>query len=73
MVSDVPAHHPSRRCPMPWYWTDDVAEVMMSKGRLSACEASSLISRPVGIRSSCQTIEEAIEGFLEDGEIPLAA
>ncbi|HET9258718.1 MAG TPA: hypothetical protein VFP42_01155 [Acidimicrobiia bacterium] len=58
---------------MPWYWTDDVANVMIAHGRLSAAEAAGLIARPVGIRSACTNIEDAIEGLLEDGEIPLAA
>lgn len=58
---------------MPWYWTDDVANLMMANGRLSAADAAGLIAKPVGIRSACSTIEDAIEGLLEDGEIPLAA
>ena len=58
---------------MPWYWTDDVANFMIAKGRLGASEASALIDSPVGIRSESQTIEDAIAGFLDDGEIPLAA
>lgn len=58
---------------MPWYWTDDVANLMVATGRLSAADAAALIARPVGIRSTGTTIEDAIEGFLEDGEIPLAA
>ena len=58
---------------MPWYWTDDVATLMIADGRLSAADAAGLIASPVGIRSVCTTIEDAIEGLLEDGEIPLAA
>lgn len=58
---------------MPWYWTDDVANFMIAKGRMGVTEASALINSPVAIRSESQAIEDAIAGFLDDGEIPLAA
>lgn len=58
---------------MPWYWTDDVANFMIANGRMSVSDAAGLIQRPVGIRSTCQTIEDAVQELLEDGEIPLAA
>ena len=58
---------------MPWYWTDDVANLMVSTGRMDETELASLIAMPVAHRSEHQDIEDAIQEMLDDGEIPLAA
>lgn len=58
---------------MPWYWTDDVAHVLVAKGTLEAVEAAEMITFPVAHRSERDTVEEAARELAEDGEIPLAA
>lgn len=58
---------------MPWYWTDEVAPVLIASGRIDAEVAANLISLPVALRSEHDTIEEAAEELMDDGEIPLAA
>lgn len=58
---------------MPWYWSDDVAAVLVAQGQLDAESAAGVIVMPVGYRSERATIEEAARDLLDDGEIPLAA
>lgn len=58
---------------MPWYWTDEVAPILVAKGSIDADVAASLTSTPVAHRSDVETIEEAAEELMDDGEIPLAA
>lgn len=58
---------------MPWYWTDDVAPVLVANGRINADTAATLIAMPVAHRSEHLTIEDAARDLLDDGEIPLAA
>ena len=36
---------------MPWYWTDDVAHVLVANGTLEAVEAAEMITFPVAHRS----------------------
>jgi len=61
------------RLTVPWYWTDDLARILLDAGRISPEEAARLISRPVAIRRDEPRLEEGAEGSAEDGEIPLAA
>jgi hypothetical protein len=72
-VGAVPAPPSSWRCHMPWYWTDEVAPVLIANGSIDAEVATSLISLPVAHRSEQDTVEEAARELMEDGEIPLAA
>lgn len=58
---------------MPWYWTDEVAPVLVANGSIDAETADGLIKLPVAFRSEHETIEEAAAGLAEDEEIPLAA
>lgn len=58
---------------MPWYWTDDVAPVLIADGTIDAEAAAILISLPVAHRSERDTVEEAARDLVDDGEIPLAA
>lgn len=58
---------------MPWYWTDDVAHVLVANGTLDAVAAAEMTTFPVAHRSECDTVEEAARELAEDGEIPLAA
>ena len=58
---------------MPWYWTDEVAPVLIADGSIDAEVAAALISLPVAHRSEHDTVEEAARELMEDGEIPLAA
>ncbi|HEY6635844.1 MAG TPA: hypothetical protein VI141_09570, partial [Acidimicrobiia bacterium] len=59
--------------PMPWYWTDDVALVLVAKGRIDASIGDTLRQLPVAYRVDLETIEAAAEQLLDEGEIPLAA
>ena len=58
---------------MPWYWTDDLAQVLMTDGRISEATAVQLRAIPVAFRSGQDTVEEAAQELFDDGEIPLAA
>lgn len=58
---------------MPWYWTDEVASVLVAAGSIDAEVAADLISLPVAHRSEHDTVEEAAKALMDDGEIPLAA
>lgn len=58
---------------MPWYWTDDLARVLLDSGQISESVASELASLPVAYRSEESTVEAAATALLEDDEIPLAA
>jgi hypothetical protein len=58
---------------MPWYWTDEVASILQSKGEIDADLAAALAAMPVALRSDRDNIEEAAHELLDDGEIPLAA
>ena len=58
---------------MPWYWTDDLANVLADTGQLSPRTAKTIATRPIAIRRPEVTVEAAAIGCLEDDEIPLAA
>ena len=58
---------------MPWYWTDEVAPLLVAKGSIGSDEAASLLARPIAFRSERATAEEAAQELVDDGEIPLAA
>ena len=58
---------------MPWYWTDEVAPVLVANGSIDAEIASSLVALPVAHRSEHDNVEDAAKELMEDGEIPLAA
>jgi hypothetical protein len=58
---------------MPWYWTDEVAPVLIADGSIDAEAAATMASLPVAHRSEHDTVEDAARELLEDGEIPLAA
>ncbi|HEU4320921.1 MAG TPA: hypothetical protein VFS66_12655 [Acidimicrobiia bacterium] len=58
---------------MPWYWTDEVAPVLVSNGTIDQTTAQLLISMPVAYRSEHESLEAAVGELLDDGEIPLAA
>jgi hypothetical protein len=58
---------------MPWYWTDDVALVLVAKGRIDSSIGDTLRQLPVAYRIELETIEAAAEQLLDEGEIPLAA
>jgi hypothetical protein len=58
---------------MPWYWSDDIARVLVVSGKIDKSAAAPLISAPVAFRSEASTIEAAIDTLLDDDEIPLAA
>ena len=58
---------------MPWYWSDDIARVLVVSGKIDSSVAASLISAPVAFRSEASTIEAAIVALLDEDEIPLAA
>lgn len=58
---------------MPWYWTDEIASVLVGKGRIGPDVAAVLIAVPLALRSEHDTVEDAAAALLDDGEIPLAA
>lgn len=56
---------------MPWYWTDEVAPVLVANGSIDTEVAAKLRSVPVAHRSDHDTLEEAAKELMDDGEIPL--
>lgn len=58
---------------MPWYWTDDLARIMIAQDLIGDKTAVHLASSPVALRRDEDTIEEAVCAMAEDDEIPLAA
>lgn len=58
---------------MPWYWSDEVAPVLVANGSIDEHAAADLIAIPIAHRSEHDSIEEAAKELLDDGEIPLAA
>lgn len=58
---------------MPWYWSDDLAEVLVAESVISPCLATELSTTPVAYRREEETVEEAGRGLVDDDEIPLAA
>ena len=58
---------------MPWYWTDDLAPLLVSQGKMTPEAAEEMSKSPVAIKRREATIDEAVEVMVEDDEIPLAA
>jgi hypothetical protein len=58
---------------MPWYWSDDIAKILIDSQRLDPKSASSMVAAPVAFRRVEPTLEEAADRLMEDDEIPLAA
>lgn len=58
---------------MPWYWSDEIARVLLGIGKIDAVTASRLIAAPVAFRLDSGTVEAAAESLLDDEEIPLLA
>lgn len=58
---------------MPWYWSDEIARVLVDLDKIDGAVATSLTSMPVAFRRECDTIEMAAEMLLDDDEIPSAA
>jgi len=58
---------------MPWYWSDDVAHILLLQNKISPEVALSLTTTPIGYRSDCESIEAAADQLIDDDEIPLVA
>jgi len=58
---------------MACYGTDDVAVVLVDKGRIVSTMGETLRQLPVAYRIELETIEAAAEQLVDEGEIPLAA
>ncbi len=58
---------------MPWYWSDEIAQILVERGSMNTTDAGSLIAMPVAFRSDEASIQKAIDQLIEDDEIPLAA
>lgn len=58
---------------VPWYWTDDLARILVSDGVINTQVATKMISSPVAIRRDESSIEDAARGLADDEEIPFAA
>ncbi|HEY4606253.1 MAG TPA: hypothetical protein VIH55_01280 [Acidimicrobiia bacterium] len=58
---------------MPWYWTDDIARVLIESGRITPDAVGAMLSVPTAIRRDEPSIEDAARALLDDDEIPLAA
>ncbi|MEA1904190.1 MAG: hypothetical protein U9N56_11790 [Actinomycetota bacterium] len=61
------------RFTVPWYWSDEIARILIDSDRITRSDAQVLIERPVALRRAEATIETAALGLQDDDEIPLAA
>ncbi len=70
-----PPDRPSRswRCPMPWYWTDELARALLADGRIEPDVAVRLTAVLVAVRRDETTVESAASALADDDELPLAA
>ncbi len=60
---------------MPWYWTDDLARILIDTGKVSEQRVSSWLTAPMAIRSDDSDSETVADSLLdgEEGEPPTAA
>lgn len=63
---------------MPWYWTDDLARILIDAGKVDPAHATKWISAPVAIRRGEEDSESVASSLLseeegEDPSLPLAA
>ena len=59
---------------MPWYWSDDLARVLVAAGKIEPRLADQLVRTPVAIRRPEPDLETAALAMqADDNEIPLAA
>ena len=58
---------------MPWYWTDEVAPVLIARGSIDEDAAATMIALPVAHRSERDNVDDAAQELMDEGEIPLAA
>ena len=52
--------------PMPWYWTDDLARILIDTGKVDPERARRWISAPVAIRSAEVDSETVASSLLSD-------
>lgn len=72
-MAGVPVPTDPWRCPMPWYWSDDVAGFLLAAGKIDTTVADQLARTPIAIRRSEADLETAALAMQDDNEIPLAA
>jgi hypothetical protein len=58
---------------VPWYWTDDIARLLVETGRTTADVVGPMLSVPTAVRRDEASIEAVAQALLDDEEIPLAA
>jgi hypothetical protein len=58
---------------MPWYWTDDLARLLIDEGRPDDHRLRHWVLHPVGVRREGEAREVAREMLDEDEEPALAA
>lgn len=58
---------------MPWYWSDEIARILVDLEKLDLVRAANLTRSPVAFRCDSENLEAAALALLEDDEIPLAA
>jgi hypothetical protein len=61
------------RFAVPWYWTDDIARALIDNGRLTVESARTMLATPVAVKRVEPDLDAAIQGMLDDDEIPIAA
>jgi hypothetical protein len=61
------------RFAVPWYWTDDIARALIDNGRLTVESAVTMLATPVAVKRVEPDLDAAIQGMLDDDEIPIAA
>jgi hypothetical protein len=58
---------------VPWYWSDDIARVLLEGGKIQPADALLMSATPVAYRSETASLAQAVEALLDDEEVPLAA
>lgn len=62
---------------MPWYWTDDLARILIDTGKVSESRVAGWLSAPVAIRRDEESSETVATSLLtgdgDEGEPPSLA
>lgn len=53
---------------MPWYWTDDLAHLLIDAGAVDRARVSGWLVAPVAIRSGDEDVESVARSLLEDSD-----
>ena len=68
-VREIPGYEALWRCPLPWLWTDDLAQTLLASGQIDPELAQRLSKAPVAVWGA----EGDSSSEEDDDELPLVA